>query len=132
MKKIIFALGLLVCMATITQLVAKPGLPSFKAAFSWARTTFDFGEIKQNVPVTHEFTFTNNGSEPLVVASVQASCGCTITAYSKDPIAPGNAGFVKATYDAAKVGVFSKTVTVQANTPEGAVQLSIKGVVVGN
>lgn len=97
------------------------------AAFSWDATTFDFGKIKLNKPVTHEFRFTNSGSTPLVISSVQASCGCTVTDYSKDPISPGSEGYVKATYNAAKVGAFSKTVTVNANAEEGMVQLTIKG-----
>lgn len=97
------------------------------AAFAWKATVFDFGKIKKDKPVTHEFTFTNSGKEALVVTSVQASCGCTVAQYSKDPIPAGAEGFVKATYNAAKVGVFTKTVTVNANTSEGVVILTIKG-----
>ena len=98
--------------------------------FLWLVTTYDFGKIKANNPVNHEFRFTNSGNAPLVISSVQASCGCTVTDYSKEPIAPGSEGYVKATYNAAKVGVFSKTVTVNANAEESVVQLTIKGEVV--
>jgi hypothetical protein len=100
---------------------------SENAVFNWAATEFDFGKIKVGKPVSHEFTFTNNGSAPLVISSVQASCGCTVTSYSKDPIEPAGTGFVKATYNAAKVGQFTKSVTVNANTAEGVVHLNIKG-----
>jgi hypothetical protein len=137
MKKIILMLGILVCSATVfTQLLAKAGHPlafeskALEATFHWAATTFDFGKIKANKPVTHKFTFTNTGDVPLVISSVQASCGCTVTEYSKDPIAAGAEGFVKATYNAAKVGVFTKTVTVNANTGSEAVLLTIKGEVI--
>ncbi len=137
MKKIILfcTVAFLAATFTITQLAAKPGFPyAFRnvadAAFSWVTKTYDFGKIKQNKPVTHTFSFTNNGDGPLVISSVQASCGCTVTEYSKDPIAPGSEGFVKATYNAAKAGVFTKTVTVNANTTGAAVQLTIKGEVV--
>jgi formylmethanofuran dehydrogenase subunit C len=98
--------------------------------FLWTSTTYDFGKIKVNNPVTHEFRFTNSGDVPLVISSVQASCGCTVTDYSKDPIPPGAEGYVKATYNAAKVGAFSKTVTVNANAEDSIVQLMIKGEVV--
>ena len=77
-----------------------------------------------------EFKFTNTGDAPLVISSVQASCGCTVAEYSKEPIAPGAQGFVKATYNAAKVGVFTKSVTVNANAENNVVQLVIKGEVV--
>ena len=102
------------------------------AVFNWTETVYDFGKIKQGAPVTHEFTFTNSGDIPLVITTVQASCGCTVTNYSKDPIEPNGKGFVKATYNAAAVGQFTKTVTVNANTDEGVVYLTIKGEVVQN
>ena len=100
------------------------------ASFKWSATEFDFGKIKVGVPATHEFTFTNSGDSPLIISTVQASCGCTVTAYSKEPIEPGASGFVTATYNAAKVGQFNKTVTVNSNTEQGLVQLTIKGEVV--
>jgi hypothetical protein len=100
------------------------------AVFNWSVTSYDFGKIKKDQPVTQEFSFTNDGNVPLVITTVKASCGCTVTAYSKDPIAPGEKGFVKATYNAANVGPFHKSVTVNANTEEGVVQLIIKGEVV--
>lgn len=100
------------------------------AVFSWTATSFDFGKIHKDVPVTHEFTFTNSGSEPLIISSVQASCGCTVTEYTKNAIAAGEKGFVKATYNAAKAGMFTKTVTIKANTSDEAVLLTIKGEVI--
>jgi hypothetical protein len=97
------------------------------AAFAWTSTEFDFGKIKVGIPVTHEFTFTNSSKTPLVISAAQASCGCTVASYTKEPIEPGAKGFVKATYNAAKTGQFTKTITVNANTEEGVVKLVIKG-----
>ncbi len=133
MKKFLFCAFALVFMTALTSF-SKNGNPDKldNAIFSWAETSFDFGKIKVNVPVTHEFTFVNKGTEPLVITSVQASCGCTVAEYSKEPIAPGQRGFVKATYNAAKVGAFTKTVTINANTDDNAFQLTIKGEVVAH
>jgi hypothetical protein len=137
MKKIVFALALFACStAVFAQPLAStaPAPATFtkagNAAFAWNVTTFDFGKIKINKPVTQEFIFTNTGDIPLVVSSVKASCGCTVADYTKDPIAPGAKGFVKATYNAASLGQFTKTVTVNANTEEGVAVLTIKGEVV--
>jgi Protein of unknown function (DUF1573) len=131
MKKITLSFLLLACVATVwaQQFVSNYTIATTLngAAFAWTQTTFDFGKIKHNEPVTNTFTFVNTGTDPLVISSVQASCGCTVTQYSKDPIAPGAKGFVKATYNAAKVGQFTKTVTVNANTEDAVVQLTIKG-----
>jgi hypothetical protein len=107
-------------------------LASVSAAFNWTETSFDFGTIDKGVPVTHKFVFTNNGTAPLLIQNVEASCGCTVTEYSKDPVPPGGTGTVSATYNAAKTGVFHKTVTVRANTTGGAIQLSITGSVAEN
>lgn len=131
MKKITLSVLFVACVATVwaQQLVSNYTQANLfnGAAFAWNQTTFDFGKIKHNEPVSNKFTFTNNGTEPLVISSVQASCGCTVTEYTKDPIVPGGKGFVKATYNAAKVGQFTKTVTVNANTEDAVVQLTIKG-----
>jgi hypothetical protein len=135
MKKITVTLFMLtlVVAAFAQQLVSTYSPAAVKtdaAVFEWSSTSFDFGKIQKDVAVTNEFTFTNAGNVPLVVSSVQASCGCTVTDYSKEPIAPGEKGFVKATYNAAKVGAFTKTVSVNSNTEDGVVVLTIKGEVV--
>ncbi|MBT1706029.1 DUF1573 domain-containing protein [Chryseosolibacter indicus] len=136
MKKLILTLaGLAIVAVVITQSIAFNNKPSTTGAdesaiFSWKATIHDFGKIKIGVPVTHQFSFINSGKTPLVITSVQASCGCTVTSYSKDAIAPGASGYVTATYNAAKAGQFTKSVSVNANTEEGLVQLTIKGEVV--
>lgn len=95
--------------------------------FEWDSTIYDFGTIEQNKPAEHVFHFTNNGDVPLVISNAKASCGCTVANYTKEPIAPGAKGFVSARYNAAKVGAFTKTVTVTANTGEEAIVLTLKG-----
>jgi hypothetical protein len=138
MKKISLILLIALLAAPLASMTTNarhidPSQLKFEApAFSWSATTFDFGKIKFNNPVSHEFKFSNSGTTPLVISTVQASCGCTVTAYTKEPIPPGGEGFVKATYDAAKLGSFNKTVTVNANAGEGVVRLTIKGEVVGD
>lgn len=89
----------------------------------------DFGEIPQGTPVTTTFTFTNKGKVPLTISNVQASCGCTTPSYTKEPIAPKKKGEVTATYNAAAVGEFNKTVTVFTNTGT-PITLTLKGKVV--
>jgi hypothetical protein len=132
MKNVIVTLCMLsVACLTFGQGAAVSKSPEVKvspgAAFYWSNTTFDFGKTKVGIPVSYEFRFTNTGMTPLVISSVKPSCGCTVTAYTKDPVEKGASGFVRATYDAATVGNFTKTVAVYGNTPEGVIQLTIKG-----
>jgi hypothetical protein len=100
------------------------------AVFAWDNTTHDFGKVKQGVPVTHEFKFTNSGKVPLVITNVQPSCGCTTPEWTRDLVMPGGQGLIKATFNAASTGGFNKTVTVTANIETGFIQLTIKGEVI--
>ena len=132
MKKFaLCALALFIMTASYAQervvSVNSSSSASPNAGFNWSNTSFDFGKTKAGLPVSYEFRFTNAGMAPLVISSVKASCGCTVTAYTKEPVEKGGSGFVRATYDAAKPGKYSKTVTVYANTVEGMVLLTIKG-----
>ena len=90
-------------------------------------TVHDFGDIAQGVPQTHTFIVKNTGTEPLIIQNVKASCGCTAPGWTKEPIAPGATGEVKATYNAASVGSFSKTLTVTTNGAPANVTLYIRG-----
>jgi hypothetical protein len=133
MKKLLFIAflvafaGVAVAQQVPATTINKNEVQASVAVFTWDNTTHDFGKIKQGTPVTHEFKFTNSGKSPLVITNVQASCGCTTPDWSKEPVMPGGQGFIKATYNAASPGAFSKTVTVTANIETGFVQLTIKG-----
>ena len=97
---------------------------------AFAQEAHDFGKVEQGKPVTHMFTFKNTGTEPMVVLDAVASCGCTKPSWSKEPVAPGQTGQVSATFNAAGMGPFNKTVTVTTNAKTSTVYLTLKGEVV--
>lgn len=99
------------------------------AKINWAKESHDFGEIKQGKAVSVEFSFTNTGDEPLLIADVVPSCGCTASDYSKEPIAPGKSSTIKITYNAAAMGPFAKTITVNFQDAGLKKVLNIKGTV---
>ncbi|MDR1813647.1 MAG: DUF1573 domain-containing protein [Tannerella sp.] len=94
---------------------------------------YDFGDVKEaDGPVTHVFKVKNSGDAPLVITKVTASCGCTTPDWTKEPIAPGKTGEVKATFDVnGRVGPFTKTISVFSNGSSGSYVLTIKGNVIG-
>ena len=49
---------------------------------------FNFGKIKQGSPVNHQFEFTNVSSQPVVIETATASCGCTTPMLTRTPSAP--------------------------------------------
>jgi hypothetical protein len=108
--------------------VVSDGLPKIK----FVELAHDFGNIKEGTQATYEFKFTNTGSSPLILETVQASCGCTTPEWSKEPIAPGKTGKVIATFNSSgRPGTFTKTITVKYNgAADGNTEyLTIKGFV---
>jgi hypothetical protein len=97
---------------------------------SWKSEQIDLGEIPQNKPKEVDFEFKNTGKTAVIITNVKASCGCTATDYTKTPIQPGETAKVKATYNAAAKGAFSKTVTVTTNAEDAPKVLSFKGTVI--
>jgi hypothetical protein len=105
------------------------------AKVEFAEKSHDFGSIKEEKgKVSHEFVFTNTGDEPLVVISANASCGCTVPDYPKDPIKPGKTGKIKVTYNpSGRPGEFTKSIKVRFNQSKKSsnrVTLKISGTVV--
>ena len=100
------------------------------AAVAWEKTAHNFGTMKHQVPQTVEFSFVNRTAEPVVITNAKGSCGCTVANYTREAIAPGVAGTVSATYNAAKLGAFTKTVTVTTSAGGKPQVLRIKGIVV--
>jgi len=75
--------------------------------------TYNFGKIKQGVPVTTSFTVSNTSDKPIILETVVASCGCTTPEWSKEPIAPGGTTQIKVGYNAAAVAPFTKDITIK-------------------
>jgi hypothetical protein len=99
---------------------------------SWDVSTYDFGDIKEtDGKVTYNFTFSNTGSEPLVITNVRPSCGCTSSDYTKEPVAPGAKGFVSATFNPEnRPGKFSKSITITTNCNPPASTIRFTGNVI--
>jgi hypothetical protein len=94
--------------------------------------THDFGVIQRGPVAMHTFEFTNVGTEPIIVMNVTPSCGCTNVEWSKNPVLPGQKGFIQLGLKTEEQhGVFHKEVYIQSNaiTPHGEKRytLYIKG-----
>ena len=129
MKRMILALSvMLISAAAFSQnaTVAKTEVAKFK------ETVFDFGKIKQGVPVTHEFAFTNVSDKPLVIENAIASCGCTTPSWPQAPVGAGKTDKITAGFNAAAPGAFTKQITVKIAGVDAPVQVTIKGEVVTN
>lgn len=91
-------------------------------------TEYNFGDIEPGDVVEYTFSFTNEGEGPLLITSAQASCGCTVPKWPKEPIEPNGSGEIQIRFDSkGKTGQQNKTVTVTANTQPSQTRLSIIG-----
>jgi len=128
MKRI--GLLILTILAATTLVTAQGTKSSVDMAFDKTVngvTSHDFGSIIYGANGKVEFTFTNNGTKPLVITEVKSSCGCTIPSWTKEPVEPGKTGVVKVEYNTTLPGVFNKTVVVHSNANNSPVRLEIRG-----
>lgn len=100
------------------------------ALIKFDKTNVTLGKIKQNKPVTVQFSFRNPGSRPLIIADATAECGCTSPEFPKKPIAAGGTGTIQVTYDAKEAGVFTKRVTISLVNVKETKVLTLTGEVV--
>ena len=99
--------------------------------FDFEEITFDLGTIESGESVTHEFKFKNSGDKDLIISQAKGSCGCTQPEYPKDPIAPGDEGVIKVTFNSTGIsGQITKNITLIANTTPNTKVLTITGEVI--
>src|ERR1700710_494837 len=73
-------------------------------AAGWSDSLFvekghDFGPVPRGGKVRHDFVLKNHLQEPITIANVRASCGCTTGKAATTPIAPGQSAVVEAEMD---------------------------------
>ena len=93
---------------------------------SFANESHDFGTINEGQVVETEFKFTNTGKAPLIISSAQGSCGCTVPEYPNAPVAPGEEGVIRVSFNSeGKPNQQSKTVTLTTNAVPSTKVLTI-------
>ena len=125
MKKILFVALMLVAGVNIS-FAQKP-----EAKIKFDQELHDFGKFTEAEGEQHcVFTFVNEGDAPLIINQAVASCGCTVPSYTKTPIAPGEKGEIKVTYNGKNrfPGHFKKSITVRTNGKPEMTRLYIEGV----
>ena len=100
MKKISFLLSLTLALVSLGL-----NAQSKTASISFNETSFNFGEMQESGGLQiHKFEFTNTGGEALIIQNVSTSCGCTTPEWTKEPVKPGQKGFVSAAYNPVEIG----------------------------
>lgn len=98
------------------------------AVIEFEKTDHDFGTITQGEQAEYNFKFRNTGSQDLLITAANASCGCTVPEYSKEPIKPGGQGSIKVKFNSDyRLDAFEKGVVVTSNTTPMETVLKIRG-----
>jgi hypothetical protein len=120
-KKLLFCFSM-VCLSV-------RGIAQLAEPLYFREKIHDFGDIKEeDGPAVVEFNITNKTTRPISILSVKPSCGCTTPDWTKDPIAAGGTGFIKASYDPkGRPGYFNKSLTVTTDWDGTPIVLQIKG-----
>ena len=119
MKRLLsFLFAAVVCTTMMAQAIIK-----------FEKTTLDFGTFHEKKVQVGTFVFTNTGDKPLVIQQAYGSCGCTVATPPKDPIAPGEKGVIKVSYNGNGKfkGFFKKAITVRSNASNSIVRVYIQG-----
>jgi hypothetical protein len=126
MKRKLFSTFILLVFFSLGAIAQDPHMIEFN------ETTHDFGEIKQGDKTEVTFSFTNTSKEPVKLANVKASCGCTTPKWTRDEVKPGDKGEIHVTYNSNRVGAFNKSVRINYNDRTDPVMVYIKGKVNAN
>ena len=90
---------------------------------------WDHGILEAGSPAVSYFKFINTGDQPLIIQAALASCGCAYAEHSREPILPGEVGYIYVHYHNKLIrGAMRSAVTVRSNaTNQPVVGLRIRG-----
>lgn len=91
--------------------------------------TYDFGTMERGSELSHTFTVTNTGMQPLHISVGSTSCKCTVGKVDDKPVLPGESVPVTLTWTAnSPPGPFRQTTTLHTSDPRSSrVELSVEG-----
>jgi Protein of unknown function (DUF1573) len=128
MKKVLlFASAIVLSVSLFAQQAAQTPQKKAEDVVKFKELAYDFGKIKQSVPVTHNFEFTNASDAPVVIESATPSCGCTTPVKPEGAIAKGKTDKIIAGFNAVAVGPFNKSITIKVAGIDMPLQLKITG-----
>lgn len=148
MKKTSIIIALLVCLSSITSCdnskaaskidvanleIAKKRdaeISKGAASISFDKTEYDFGIVNEGDVVSTIYKVTNSGETDLIITDAQATCGCTVPVWPKEPIKPGETADIAVKFNTSgKPNRQSKSITLSTNTVVGKEVLKLSGMV---
>ena len=113
MKLLIPVAALMLAFTLPPKEKAKKKEMTMAEAAKWNTTDHKFGKVPYGPEASFTFEFRNKGKKPIVITSAQPGCSCTVSDYTKTPVAKNKTGKVTAKYGTqGRPGFFKKGLTV--------------------
>ena len=102
----------------------------FGGTVEFDRTVWDFGDVlMSDGALKCEFRMKNIGAKPVVIYTVNTTCGCTDVSWSREPVQPGRTAVISAVYTNDEGPYpFDKALTAHISGLSKPVILRIRGV----
>ena len=98
-----------------------------EAELRFNKKVHKFPDVDEGVVLEHVFTFENAGSAPLIFKDYKVTCPCTKVYFPDKPIAPGQSGEVKVTFDTKGKSYYQdRIIEIFSNSKKGTEKLRIK------
>ena len=98
-----------------------------KTTMQFYETKFNFGSLPEGKVAKHAFRFKNTGMNPLFIAKTDVTCGCTVTSFPDETVAPDAEGEITVEFNTAgKSGIQQKNIIVHSNALPEAVSIGIE------
>lgn len=92
----------------------------------------NLGKLKFSAKTVVEFPVKNIGKKDLFLNNIIADCNCTVANYPKKAIRPGDTGIIQVNFTASRSGEFAHMLEIGSNASNAPLQLTIKGLVLGD
>lgn len=91
---------------------------------------YDFGTVEQGKVVKIEYEFSNSGTQPLIISTIEVTCGCTVADFPRHPIKPGDTGIILLTFNTKeKYGYQDRVSKIISNATNSPTKIRFKGTV---
>lgn len=129
MKKIFLFIAVLVIFAACknnkgrtTKFIREYGKdtvlgPNDSTTIQWDSTFINLGKMKRGEDVDIDYTFTNTGTKPLIIDSINVGCGCTLFKIPDHPVLPGEKDKISAKFVSSMqaLAIHVKHIYIKAN-----------------
>jgi hypothetical protein len=129
MKKIF---GLFIAAALLSSCENNTELQIGKKTTMEVNPVFNAGKVALGEVIKAKFKVENTGDYALVLSDVKGSCSCTVADWSKDPIAPGESGFVEAQVNTESFspGHISRSIRILSNTEPNLTVVNVEATII--